>query len=512
MVASGRINEAIEGGALARFLGRQRWFAGRSRGLESVHLIDEALLAVEDAGLAIVEARHRDGSADYYFLPWKQGEAEERWTIAPGLVDGLCDRAVALELLDRVGRFDPLPMKSGGSIAGVPTRTFGDVRGLAGPSPSTQYGWIEQSHSALKFDGALFLKVFRRLEPGINPDFEVGRFLREETDFRRSPAMGGAIEYQPARSEARTLAILQPWVDSRGTAWDCASWGLDLLLARDDEDRCLRGKLQGRFPSATRIGFLTSEAHAANALFRESTDQEVVAAGRLGFVTGEMHRALASRPNIPGFSPGVLGTEEIRITLDEGREQLRRSMAALRDFLPDLPAGLRDDARVLLDSEERLRIRLGGMWNPEPRHPSIRIHGDYHLGQVLRTGDQEFVILDFEGEPGQPLDRRRARHSPLRDVASMLRSFDYAAFASLGRIPEPSGRQVAVVQEWRDRSSAAFLSGYRDATRMLHLHEAPVWLGIHLLHKALYELLYEINHRPDWVRVPLRGLLSLLTS
>lgn len=487
------INQAIEAGALARFVGRQRWFAGRSRGLESVRVRDEASLGFDHAGLSIVEVRHHDGSTDPYFIPWSRtdGDSDDRWTIAPGLRDGLADPSVSLALLDRLGRGEPIPTRSGGSIVGVPTRAHAEIRGATGPAPEPTYGWIEQSHSALRFGGALFLKVFRRLESGINPDFEVGRFLNEQTEFRQAPAMAGALEYRAAGSEPMTLAILQPWLESIGTAWDCGRRDLDRVfeLPADKLDSALHG--------------------------------EETRADQLGRRTGELHRALASRPDDPAFAPRAIHEADIAAILEESRNQLERSMTALRGALPDLAEDVRGEAVALLGQESGFAARLARP--PETRGRAIRIHGDYHLGQVLRTAADDFLIIDFEGEPGQPLDRRRGRHPALRDVVGMIRSMDYAAHAATFRHHESrSPDRSRIAFDWRDRCTAAFLRGYQtaagtvDATSTARgngsLANGDSWFGLLLLHKALYELSYEINQRPTWVRVPLRGLLALADS
>lgn len=310
---------------------------------------------------------------------------------------------------------------------------FRAARGFAGGPPLEVARPVggEQSNSSFALDRRFFLKIFRRLEAGPSPELEVLRFLEERTDFRRAPRFLGAIEYESGAFRA-TLGVLESFVESDGDLW--------------------------AYTLANRPGAEVWQ--------------------RLGLTTRELHRALASRREDPAFAPEPVARADLA-AWSASFERLVGEVAAL--------AG-----RRLLGLERPLIERARALAALDPRGlVKSRVHGDYHLGQVLRARSG-FVIFDFEGEPARPLAERRRKHAPAHDVAGMLRSIGYAALVSRPR--------AAAASPWEDEARRGFLEGYG-----LEPEDRPL-LEILELEKAVYEVGYEINHRPDWVDVPLAAV------
>jgi trehalose synthase-fused probable maltokinase len=315
----------------------------------------------------------------------------------------------------------------------------------------------EQSNSSLVFDERLALKLYRRIGPGVNPELEVLRFLTER-GFEHTAALEGYVSYEGRPLEA-TLAILQEFVPSKGDGWELA---LDALESGDTERLPLRAR-------------------------------------RLGEVTALLHNALGSDPGDPHFAPEEPSTEALALlsaSIDEEIEHVFTS-------LPEIPAleqvrGRGEEVRDHL----RLLTHIGNVGR------IIRTHGDYHLGQALWTNEDDWLILDFEGEPARSVPERRRKTSPLRDVAGMLRSFAYAASAAKIQrgIDPPAG--------WEERCRAEFLDGYLDKAEPSLLpagrDQVERLLTVFELEKAVYELRYELNNRPDWVAIPVAGILRML--
>jgi maltose alpha-D-glucosyltransferase/alpha-amylase len=336
----------------------------------------------------------------------------------------------------------------------------------------------------------LFMKLFRRLQPGMNTDLEITRFLNEEASFDATPRLAGSLEYDAAAGgEPTTLAILQSYTPNSGDAW---SYTLDAI------NRFFERVLSGEKVSDELMAGYQRDAET------------------LGRRTAQMHLALASRDDIPAFAPEPITPHYQRSMYQHIRTQSVQALQLLRRKAKGVAEALQLLAREA-DLQKKIRSVLDGKIGGQ----RIRTHGDFHLGQVLYTGN-DFVIIDFEGEPSRPLSERRIKRSGLRDVAGMLRSFDYAPYAvifgqSQGSVvrEEDVKKLETAGRFWVREVSAAFLRAYFDESASArHLprtrEELNVLLNAHLLEKALYEIAYELNNRPDWVRIPLRGVLDLL--
>lgn len=483
---------ALERTALPEFLRAQRWFGGKAREIGAVRVIDWGRLPTAPVAFAVVlEVAYADGEPDLYFVPLAVAAGPDaavavaRLTGPAGeavLCDALTDDAVGAALLTVVGCGREFPTRSG-CIRGTATAAFAELRGDPSAPLAFERGPATSSNSLVFFGRRLLLKVFRRLQAGVNPDYEISRFLTERTGFDRTPRVAGALEYVRPGGEPSTLGILQEVVPSRGDGWDHALGELKGYFERSGED--------------------------AVGDYRQ-------AAATLGRQTARMHLALASDPHDPAFAPEPLTAADADALRDDVLLQGRRALAALGQALVRLPADVAPTARRLLGEGPAVLDRIAGAPAVVPAAVKTRVHGDYHLGQLLWTGG-DYVILDFEGEPTRPLAERRAKSSPVRDVAGMLRSYHYAAYAGLFDRPDEFARLEPKARAWQRQVSAAFLGEYRTAAGQASFlprdpREFAALLDQYMLGKVFFELIYEMNNRPDWVRIPLQGVLELIDS
>ena len=361
----------------------------------------------------------------------------------------------------------------------------------------------EQSNSSVRFGNQLVMKLLRRLEPGVNPEAELGDVL-SEMGFAHIAPMAGTAEYQPGgKREPSTVAVLQELVPNEGDAW---AYTLD-VLGRFLEDALAR---EGAPPPAPKLMEAKPAEPPAEAM--DTIGSYLEFARTLGTRTGEMHRALASATGTE-YNPEAYSALQQRAVYQSMRTLVRTTFRAARRSPASEGTPLADvemEERALAAVSNLLENRLGGR--------RIRTHGDYHLGQVLWTG-RDVVIIDFEGEPARPLGQRRLKRSPLQDVAGMLRSFHYAAYAGLfqelGREEAPDSHAEQWVLFWRGWVSRAFVTAYREAVEGAAIVpqdevEFCHMLDLFLLEKAVYELGYELANRPEWAEIPALGIQELL--
>lgn len=442
-------------------MARRRWFGGKSRSIAAVSVEDRVPLAHGE--LTIVRVRLDDGRVDRYAVPLVAGDE-----VADALDDeGFCREL--LELIANAGR------ASGelGMLVAQRTRAFPAVLPRALPVRRLPG---EQSNTSVTFDQALILKHFRRLADGLNPELEVTQFLTERTTFRNTPRLAGALEYQAPDGFTATVAVLQEFVpDARdGWQWTLAELG-DVLRQADDAPADARA-VHGR---------------AATSL---------TALGRLGTRTGELHRALASKPTDPAFAPRPIERGDVAAWIREIEGQIGAARV------------LAGAAGAEIPPTEALRPALAHALAGLQGCQKIRVHGDFHLGQTLyRPAAGDFVIIDFEGEPLRPLAERRARQAALRDVAGLLRSIEYAAVTARRAVGGGAAAQ-AWSEAWSVEAAGAFTEAYRAAAgeaRFLPRSDAAFSAASAAfeLEKAAYEVAYEANNRPEWLPIPVRGLI-----
>jgi len=361
----------------------------------------------------------------------------------------------------------------------------------------------------------MLLKTYRRIEPGINPDLEMGRFLTDR-EFPHVPATAGSLQIQPTDHEPMTLAILRQLVPHEATFWQHTVESLQ----QDFEHALARGADPQQLAVSCE-DLVCRASQDVPPLAREIFAFDLAQVALLGKRTAELHLALASDHDTPAFAPEPFTSFYQRSQYQSLRHLRATALTALRERLDSLPEDVRDEAHAVLDVEGQIRARLRPMRDRKFTSLRIRCHGNYHLGQVLYTG-KDFVITDFAGDPRQSLSERRGKHSALRDVASMLRSVHYAAYAAMvssaeGTLPASSKDLEPWYRYWHAWVSASFLRGYLDAARLTPLvpeanEDLKSLLEISLLERALIELDHELDHRPPWARVPLQGLLQLVCS
>jgi maltose alpha-D-glucosyltransferase / alpha-amylase len=517
--------DRLETTVLAEYLPKQRWFGGKARPVRKTRIVDWSRLPESQAVLTLVEVEYESGDPDTYLVPLgisSGGEADKLRQAAPNSIlsavvsgqgpgilrDGLVDDSAAAALLTLIADGGQTTARHG-VIRGLPSAAFAAIRGPAETALPVRRSSAEQSNTSLLYGDRLILKLFRRQQPGPNPDYEIGRYLTDEARFDGIPPFAGAIEYVPSQGEASTLAMLQGLVANEGDGWK---------LTLEELDRYFENCAPIPFPAeaAAQDDVIELSQQEPAQLARDHVGIALDWAATLGRRTAELHLALARSADDPAFAPEPLTPADLQDLLAD----LRRNAAPVFDLLKESVAGLPDetlDLAGLVLGRRRQLLESFRLLAAEGMGQRTRVHGDLHLGQVLRV-KTDWVILDFEGEPARPMSERRAKQSPLKDVAGMLRSFGYAAYAGLiaytGRRPEDLERLESWAQLWERSASAEFLRAYRLTTAAAGFApqgstEFRKLLAAFLLDKALYELSYELNNRPAWVRIPLTGILSL---
>ncbi|WP_370159499.1 maltose alpha-D-glucosyltransferase [Limimaricola soesokkakensis] len=503
----GRVSSAISGrdgrllgtDVLPKFLPLQRWFAAKDARISRVAIEPLAEIGHNGAlGLIDVEV---GGETQHYLLPlaavWGEdsvsfGSSTLGYTMAKlrrgprvgGLIDGTVDETLMGEMLValRDGYETDTPR---GRLVFSPSAAMAEIEEPGEPRLLN----VEQSNATVAFGDKVILKVYRRLRAGLQPDIEVARFLTDVAGFDHTPAFLGEIALRPEGGEATSLGAAFAYVANQGDAWGALTNALDRYLqdaATGNEDEAP--------PYQPVLGI----------------------AGTLGRRTAEMHRALAHPTDDPAFATEPLTSADLAALCDEVRAETVAMLDRLKG-LSDLPERAADHARQILDRRDVLISRIDAVSRMQPSGARSRIHGDYHLGQVLMA-QNDVVIIDFEGEPRRTLDERRAKSLALRDVAGMLRSLDYAAQSAL-RWAESSGTDGAeadeLIRNWHDEARRDFMAEYKAVASESPAHPdderfAAALLDLFLIQKAVYEVGYELASRPAWVDIPLSGLLDLI--
>jgi len=426
------------------------------------------------------------------------------------LYDALIDPAFCQGLLAAIARGKPVK-GAGAELIAQPSKAFrrlrGDARSTLEPTPLKR----EQSNTSVVFGDKLILKLFRRVADGTNPDLEIGRFLTDGAKFAHTPALAGSLELRRGRGEPATLGILQALVANEGDAW---RYSLDHLGRFFDD--ILTRKRSADSALLSPIGMVELSGLEIPPAAQELIGPYLASAQLLGRRTGELHVALASDAKNPAFAPEPFTALYRRSLYQSLRTLADQSLALLHKRSKNLPEEIRPAAERVLGLENDIFERFRKLVEAKIGALRIRCHGDFHLGQVLFTG-KDFIIIDFEGEPARTISERRIKRSPLRDVAGMLRSFSYAAVTGLHSDAIRSEDRLPLkpwAKFWRQWVSVNYLKGYFAASREANFlpnsaADMTLMLETYLLEKAIYELAYELNNRPDWVHVPLEGILSL---
>jgi maltose alpha-D-glucosyltransferase / alpha-amylase len=531
--------------ALPAFMAHNRWYAGKARTVRSIDTIDVVPLAASrtrrtkaEAFLMLAQVEYSDGEPETYVLPLSvasTAKADELLADHPNsgvawvdnratgervfLHDALVDPSFMDATLDAFAKRRTFTSVHGAELRATVNPRFRRVlSGAAADDLAVQPLGAEQSNTSAQFGQRVIMKMFRRAQEGVNPDLEIGRFLTEQAGFEHTAPLLGALEYQKgARSEPRTIGLLSQYVSNEGDAWHFTLDQLGLFyesamqtIPDDDLD----------VPAWTTlldsIGDEVPEA-AADAIGPYLDSAEL-----LGHRTAELHHALASGFD-EAFGPEPFTTLYQRSLYQSMRSQVRPTLSLVRRNLSHLEDRARPLAEIVLESESAIMGRFDELRDHRFDVHRIRVHGDYHLGQVLHAG-REFVIIDFEGEPSRSPTERRIKRGALTDVAGMMRSFQYARVAALRALEErgllPPELRDAMTRRgrvWQHWVTVRFLAGYLDASAgapfvPTETEDVGSLLTAYTLDKALYEVRYELNNRPDWAAIPLRGVLQLIQA
>jgi maltose alpha-D-glucosyltransferase/alpha-amylase len=509
----------IESTILPEYIRNCRWFGAKARTLRHMRVHEQSPISAEPdaAEFWFVEVSYLDGPNETYALPVQIALGDAAHAISQSaphaviarfhgaeeaiLFDAVWD-AHFREKLFRLMLDRQCATGKNGHLIGTISQAF--VQTAAEKIPSSHVLSGEQSNSSMLFENKFFLKLYRKLEDGVNPDVEVTRFLTERGNFPNVPTFGGAIEYRRGKSEPTVVCLLQSAITSENDAWlmtlDHVGRYYERVLGR-------KADLQNQTaPPGALLDELIGGVYPEKAML-------------LGQRTAELHRALASVEDDRAFVPEPFNAMAQRSAYQNMRALLRRNFALLQKKLPDLSEAFREEAKQVLATESQIHEREKRLLDRKANAAKIRIHGDYHLGQVLYTG-KDFVILDFEGEPARPLSERKLKRSALRDVAGMMRSFQYAAYSALWQ-PAMRTEDVPFLERWADlwyrQMSSVFLQSYLQTTPGAifvpqNADDLQILLEAYLLDKAVYEIGYELNNRPDWVVIPVRGIKHILHS
>ncbi|MGE5813782.1 MAG: maltose alpha-D-glucosyltransferase [Acidobacteriota bacterium] len=532
----GNVRALIERDLLPDFVRRQRWFGGKAREVRRMRFVDWGLIqgrplpifaTVVEVQYASVDGTTAHDDREHYFLPLSMStglEAQEILQRYPnavlgrisgarkGLVhDASYDPQAGTALLHLIAGEEQVALRRG-TLRGWRAPAFADLRGTT--PLDVAVASVEQSNSMIGFGERLLLKVFRKVAPGPNPDVEL---TRELTSLRepagRGPRIAGGLRYPPHGEPLTDLAMLQQRIGGQGDGWRHAVSELGRYFERAD----LHGSASEETLGVTALPWLelarapvTSEARDLAGVFLEN-------ASTLGRRTAEMHLALAASQD-PAFIAEPLTPAARHALTQSMQENASRALDQLADSITGLAEALASRARELVAARERIRLAFEPVASTASPVSQIRVHGDYHLGQVI-WAENDYYIVDFEGEPARTLDERRRKQLALKDVAGMLRSFSYAAYAGLTAYtatrPDQLTRLEPWARSWQAWASAAFLRTYLDIAGKAvfmpaDLAETERLLQAYVVDKAFYELRYELNSRPEWVRVPLWNILRLL--
>jgi len=507
---------------LPEYLLKQRWFGGKARKVASVDVVDTLSIPAGggNAYIFVVVVHYDDGADEFYAIPLVRSEgagAEGLKVPIPDggsmmLADGLKNAAFLTALAELVEKGIAIAGENG-ELRGVKTTAYSRLASESVATLTPKPVGAEQSNTSIIYGNRLILKFFRRIQEGINPDLEIGQFLTEKTSLKGVPPLAGTLEYQARDGRSMSQGMLQQFVANQGDAW---GFTLKSLANYYDEVRKATGT------GETAAGRVLTPGKLVDGVpdtAKSSVETYLAAAELLGQRTAEMHLALASDAIDPAFAPEPFTMESQQALEQSVNRLLVRVFSLLRDKVKYLPTEWREKAERLAERESEIAARFNAALREPIRAMRTRIHGDYHLGQVLRT-ETDFVIIDFEGEPARSIEERRVKRSPLQDVAGMLRSFHYAAFAPLLGEDRVAGDDVARMGVWAeawnawvaDRYLAKYFATAKDASYLPATQaEIQTVLELHLLEKAIYELGYELNNRPTWVGIPLQGIGKLLS-
>jgi maltose alpha-D-glucosyltransferase/alpha-amylase len=507
-----KVMAQLEREALPPFVAGRRWYAAKGEPVRRVTLVDQVEWERRESSWLVSLARVESGAGEgqTYFLPltlaWEDQDEERMRTLASLsvakvrqqarvgiLADAFGDETFCRALVSAIGAGEQLKLARG-TLHFKPTRAFARIAGDAYEALPVALPGAQSSNTIATLGERLFLKGYRRVQAGLNPEVEIGRFLTDAVQFPNCVPVAGSVDYLNEDGQVTTLVLLQAYVDNQGNGWDYVQ---NYLGRRFEES-----------PGSEAMPGATPDLHGGYVALIYS----------LGVRTAELHAAFARRTGDPAFDAEPIPPADIARWTQRVRSQATAVLDILKQRRETLPESARGEADALLARRGELLARIDAL-PASGSGAKIRVHGDYHLGQVLLV-QNDFVITDFEGEPTRTLAERAEKQTTMKDVAGMLRSFDYAMHAALLHVgpvaTEIRAQLGGVGRQWQEETRTAFLEGYEKVAQTAGLvsprGEGRGLLELMLLEKVLYELKYELDNRPDWVRIPLGGLSDILDA
>jgi maltose alpha-D-glucosyltransferase / alpha-amylase len=522
--------DQLENNILPEYLMRMRWFGGKSRVIESIHVVSHVSMPLPESHVifTVIQVSYQSGLPEMYHLPLGYATAHLAYKMlencsqavlakikAAGEEGILYDAIYGLDLQSAI--IYNLSVQTTLPVANGEIRFSGNktlqsyIAQHEKIKPRILSG--EQSNTSVIYDNAFFLKLYRKVDAAVNPDVEISHYLTDSVNFTHIPAFIGTMEWK-TENGSMVLAMMQQLIENNTDSWTYILDRLDNYYERILAISDLRGPydLRGSFTEPLKY------EHVPEHVKNLHEGQLVESIRLLGKRTAEMHIALAMGRTNPDFKPEEYSLHYQRSLYAGLQSLVRATFDNLLRNMEQLPENVQHEAQEVLQMKGEILAKFKEIYKRKISVDKIRIHGDYHLGQVLFTG-KDFIITDFEGEPARTYSERRLKRSALRDVAGMLRSFHYAAYASLFLDTqirkEDIQKLMPFAEQWYHYTGGFFMDAYLQNTHGAKFipagkEDLDILLTTFLLEKSIYELNYELNNRPNWVIIPLRGIKSIM--
>ncbi|MCU7495221.1 MAG: maltose alpha-D-glucosyltransferase [Ignavibacteria bacterium] len=508
-----------------------RWYGGKARQLQNITVKENIAIPVNgtSAYLLILQVNYAAGAPENYVLTVayiREKEADKLIKDCPQSIisrarmgeeggfiyDAIYSEEIRNQFLQMIQKRKKV-RGGDGVLSAERSKNFNKLSGGTELPSHSRVLKAEQSNSSVLYGETFFLKFYRHVEEGINPDAEMIRFLSEVKNFENVPPYAGSLEYQKPGSEPHVLALLQKFTHNQGDAWtvtlEAVGRYFERVIGQKPEPRSFDLKLENIFGVSFQDLPETLKSLIGESFFEK--------ARLLGKRTGQMHAALSDTRD-PVFAPEPFSLHYQKALYQTLQTNTRRGMDFLRSSLSSLPPEMKQEAEKILLLEDKILEFCKGILKKKISAKKIRIHGDYHLGQVLNTGD-DFMIIDFEGEPVRSPGERRLKYTAMRDVAGMVRSLHYAVYSVFFQRSKIRPEEVSLMQPWIEPwyyyITGAFLSSYLETIKGYDIvpekkDELSILLNLFLIDKSVYEIGYELNNRPDWVIIPMQGIQLIM--
>lgn len=519
----GTFKKALEENVLPSYLPQCRWYRSKAKSINRIKVLPCPSLSDNDFHLLRIRVEHMDASSEDYLLPLTMvtenqtafnfsqinpqailGKIEGENAL---VIDAIYDESFRRSLFNAIQNGTSISDENG--TIQCETGTVLKNNRIPSRAITSRVLNAEQSNTSIIYNDQYFLKIFRKLEYGLNPDLEVVRFLSEKTLFNNAPTYGGSLLFLEEKKRPIILGLIQNKIDNRGDAW---STMLEDLEAYYDRVAAIESDKTPKLLQKERLYFMDTPAKVRHLIGRSTYKRVTNLAKR----TAEMHIALASDQEDDGFMPCDFCQEDQEALYKNQVQLVNDQLTALQGQLNVFPKQVAAEAQTVIDFKAQILQILENIIQAPIKATQTRVHGDYHLGQVLDDGE-DFYIIDFEGEPMRPIEERRSKTSPFKDVAGMVRSFHYAAYGELYLHPEKYAQDDLPKLEywaaqWFHYISRFYLTAYFDRTESQGFiptdkKQLQTLLRTFIIEKAIYEVGYEMNNRPNWLKIPLRGVL-----